>query len=132
MENGIIIFDGVCNFCNSSVNFIMERDTHNYFKFTANQHEAGKKILSDNGVNVEDVSTVFLYKNGKLYKKSTAALHIARALRFPWFLFYAFILIPSPIRDIVYDFIARNRYKWFGKKETCRMPSPAERTKFLG
>jgi predicted DCC family thiol-disulfide oxidoreductase YuxK len=127
----IIIFDGVCNFCNSSVNFIMRNDKHNLFRFTANQNEAGKAILAAQGVSITDIETVFLYDDGKLYKKSDAAVMIAKYLRFPWNMGYLGILLPRFIRDVMYDFVAKNRYKWFGKKESCRVPTPSERAKFL-
>ena len=131
MEKSIIIFDGVCNFCNSSVNFMMKRDKQNQFLFTPNQNEAGQKILAEQNRDVLNISTFFLYENGKIYSKSTAALKVARQLSFPWFLLYGFIVVPAFLRDIIYDFIAKNRYKWFGKKESCRMPTPEERAKFL-
>ncbi|MBX7241066.1 MAG: thiol-disulfide oxidoreductase DCC family protein [Bacteroidia bacterium] len=127
----VIIFDGVCNFCNSSVNFIMKRDPEAKFLFTANQNEAGQKILKEHNVDVLNISTFFLYENGKIYSKSTAALRVARQMSFPWNLLYGFIIIPAFIRDIIYDFIAKNRYNWFGKKESCRLPKPEERARFL-
>lgn len=132
MNESIIIFDGVCNFCNAVVNFILARDKKNVFRFAANQSEAAKQILSENNIPLEtEISTVFVYENGKLYQKSTAALRIARKLPFAWNLCYIGIIIPAFLRNVIYDFIAKNRYKWFGKKETCRVPSPAERGKFL-
>ncbi|TAE61829.1 MAG: thiol-disulfide oxidoreductase DCC family protein [Bacteroidetes bacterium] len=127
----IIIFDGVCTLCNASVDFVIRRDKKNQFQFTANQNEAGRRILEEQGIAPGDSETVFLFENGTLYQKSTAALRIARSLGFPWSLFYAGIIIPAPLRDAIYNWIARNRYRWFGKKETCRLPSPEERAKFL-
>ncbi len=127
----VIIFDGVCNFCNSSVNFIMKRDSGEKFLFTANQNEAGQKILKEHKVDVLNISTFFLLEDSKIYSKSTAALMVAKQLTFPWNLLYGFIIIPAFLRDIIYDFIAKNRYNWFGKKESCRMPSPEERARFL-
>ncbi len=133
MPQSIIIFDGVCNFCNAVVNFILARDKNNSFLFAANQSEAAQKILAENNIPLDiEVSTVFLYQDGKLYQKSTAALKIAQKLPFAWNLLYVILVIPRFVRDFVYDFIARNRYKWFGKKETCRLPNAAERAKFLG
>ena len=132
MNESIIIFDGVCNFCNGVVNFILVRDKKDIFRFAANQSEAAKQILLKNNIPLEtEISTVFLFENGKLYQKSTAALRIARKLPFAWNLCYIGIIIPAFLRNVIYDFIAKNRYKWFGKKETCRVPSPAERGKFL-
>lgn len=132
MNESIIIFDGVCNFCNGVVNFILVRDKKDIFRFAANQSEAAKQILLKNNIPLEtEISTVFLFENGKLYQKSTAALRIARKLPFAWNLCYIGIIIPAFLRNVIYDFIAQNRYKWFGKKESCRVPSPAERGKFL-
>ncbi|MCB0835833.1 MAG: thiol-disulfide oxidoreductase DCC family protein [Bacteroidetes bacterium] len=127
----IIIFDGVCNFCNASVDFIMKRDKQKRFKFTANQNEAGKEILSKENIDTEDVGTIYLLDEGKLYKESTAALRIARHLTFPWNLAYGFVVVPRFLRDPVYQLIARNRYKWFGKKDSCRLPSPEEAARFI-
>jgi len=132
MENkGIIIFDGICNFCNHSVDFIMKKDKQNYFLFTANQQEAGKKILAEKGILGSEVNTIYLYEEGHLYKESSAALRIARHLSFPYNILYCFVIVPPFLRNGIYQFIARNRYKWFGKKESCRLPSPAERARFL-
>ena len=131
-EHPIIIFDGVCHLCNSSVDFVMRRDKQRQFRYTANQMEAGQTILRAHGLDPEQIHTVYLQENGRLYSKSTAALRIARRLGFPWSLAWVFMIIPAFLRNIVYDFIARNRYKWFGKKETCRLPTPEERALFLG
>lgn len=129
--DSVIIFDGVCHLCNASVDFVMKRDQKRAFKYTANQMEAGRRILRDNDIDPDQIETVFLYENGKLYGKSTAALHIARKLGFPYNLAFLFMIVPAFIRNIVYDLIARNRYKWFGKKETCRLPTAEERALFL-
>ncbi|MDX1905472.1 MAG: thiol-disulfide oxidoreductase DCC family protein [Bacteroidia bacterium] len=130
-KNHVVIFDGVCNLCNASVDFIIRHDPEGVFSFTANQDPPGQRILADNARAVTDPDTVMLYEAGVLYDRSTAALRIARHLRFPLNLLYAGIIIPRPIRDAVYRWIARNRYRWFGKKETCRIPTPAERSRFL-
>jgi len=127
----VVIFDGVCNLCNSSIDFIIRTDKQGQFLVTANQHEAGKAILESQGREATDVSTVFLYEDGKLYERSTAALKIARKLGFPWSLAYGFMIVPKGLRDIVYNWIARNRYRWFGEKETCRLPTPEERARFI-
>lgn len=127
----VIIFDGVCNFCNASVNFIMDRDPQGIFRFTANQSEAGQKILSEAGEPTDEVGTVYLYDNGVIYKESSAALRIAKRLVFPWNLCYGWIIVPAFIRDFVYRIIARNRYRWFGKRESCRLPSPDEAARFI-
>jgi predicted DCC family thiol-disulfide oxidoreductase YuxK len=132
MENKkVVIFDGVCNFCNSSVNFIMDQDRKDTFRFAANQSGSGQQILKDFGESVSEVDTVMLVENGKLYKKSTAAIRIARGMGLPWSLAYGFVIVPAFIRDLIYDLIAKNRYRLFGKREACRLPTPAERARFL-
>lgn len=132
-EKGIILFDGVCNFCNHSVNFIIDRDKENYFKFAALQSEAGEKLQNEYGIKAEDksIDSVLLIEDGKLHTHSTAALRIARKLSGVWSLLYAFIIIPKPIRDFFYKLFAKNRYRLFGKQDACRLPSPEERAKFL-
>lgn len=127
----VIIFDGVCHLCNASVDFVMKRDKKRVFRYTANQMEAGRKILADHGVDPDQIHTVYLFDKGILYDKSTAALRIAKKLGFPYSLAFAFMIVPGFIRNFVYDLIAKNRYKWFGKKETCRLPTAEERALFL-
>lgn len=129
--DSVIIFDGVCHLCNSSIDFVMKRDRKRIFRYTANQMEAGRKILGENGINPDQIESVYLYEKGKLYDKSSAALRIARNLGFPYSLAYIFMIVPSFIRNFFYDLIAQNRYKWFGKKETCRLPTAEERALFL-
>lgn len=131
MDQPVLIFDGVCELCNRSVNFILKHEKRQEIRFTANQNEPGRKLLMEFGEDPDAPATVFLVEKGKLYKESTAALRIARHLRFPWNLAYGFIVIPPFIRNAVYRLIARNRYKWFGEKDTCRIPSPEEMARFL-
>lgn len=109
----------------------MSRDKKRVFRYTANQMEAGRTILRDHGVNPDQIDSVYLFENNQLYSKSTAALRTARKLGFPYSLLYGFMIVPAFIRDIVYDLVARNRYNWFGKKETCRLPTAEERALFL-
>ena len=130
-ENPVLIFDGVCELCNASVDFILKWEKKPEILFTANQNPPGRALLQQFGEDPDAVSTVYLVQNGKLYKQSTAALRIARMLMFPWFLAYGFIIVPPFLRDLVYKFIARNRYRWFGKKDTCRIPTPEEIARFL-
>jgi predicted DCC family thiol-disulfide oxidoreductase YuxK len=130
-DKEIILFDGVCNLCNHSVDFVIARDKKDKFLFASLQSEKGGEIMEQFSIPTKYRDSILLYKNGKIFKKSTAALHIARNLSGLWFLMYGFIIIPAFIRDIVYDFIARNRYRFWGKRDTCRLPSPAERKKFL-
>jgi predicted DCC family thiol-disulfide oxidoreductase YuxK len=127
----IILFDGICNLCNSSVNFIIDRDINNVFRFTALQSEAGEKIQEKFNLNKKDIDTVILIDGEKYYTKSTAALKIVKEFPSLWKLLYTFIIIPAPFRNIIYDFIAANRYRWFGKKDSCRIPTPELKEKFL-
>lgn len=126
----IILFDGICNFCDSSVQFIIKRDRSGQFHFASLQSDAASKLLDEHDVP-KDVGSIILIEDGKAYHKSGAALRIARNLDGAWKLLYGFIIVPRPIRDFVYDIIARNRYKWFGQKESCPLPSPDIRKRFL-
>lgn len=130
-DKSIVLFDGVCNFCNSSVNFIMARDKRDKFRFAALQSDAGIGLQKKFNLDPYDLDSFILVQGDKYYKKSTAALRTAKELGFPWSLLYVFIVIPPFIRNIAYNIIAKNRYRWFGKKETCRIPTPDERAKFL-
>jgi predicted DCC family thiol-disulfide oxidoreductase YuxK len=129
--HGIVLFDGVCNLCSASVNFIMSRDKSDYFQFAALQSDAGKAMLAENGFQVGTLDTLVLQEGRKVYTRSTAALRIARRLSGAWPLVYALIIIPRSMRDFAYDVIAKNRYRLFDKRETCRVPTPEERGKFL-
>lgn len=128
--NEIILFDGVCNFCQGSVKFIMKHEKNQSLKFASLQSEIGQKLLNQYQVPKETDSIVFI-KNGKAYIKSTAALKISTYLSFPLYLLVVFIIIPAFIRNFVYDIIAKNRYKWFGKQDACMLPSPEVRARFL-
>jgi predicted DCC family thiol-disulfide oxidoreductase YuxK len=128
----IVLFDGVCNFCNSSINFIIDRDSGNTFRFAALQSDKGRALLLEHGVeDTSSLDSVVLIKNKKIYKKSAAALEIVRDLDGLWPLLYIFKLLPSFILNILYDAIARNRYRLFGKADTCRIPTPQLKQKFL-
>lgn len=126
----VILFDGVCNFCDVSVQFILERDPNEIFRFASLQSEAGQDLLKKYHVP-EDVDSMILIESDKVYFKSSAALRISRHLQGTWKLLYILIIVPAPVRNVVYDIIARNRYKWFGKKESCMLPSPNVRKRFL-
>lgn len=129
--SAIILFDGVCNFCNGSVNFIIERDRKNHFKFAPLQSEIGQKLLDEYGIDKAETDSVVLVENGKAYTHSTAALKVAQKLDGAWSWFYAFIIIPKPIRDFFYKTFAKYRYKLFGKTDACMMPTPEIRARFL-
>jgi predicted DCC family thiol-disulfide oxidoreductase YuxK len=127
----VIVFDGVCNFCNAFVNFVMDRDSHDLFKFGTLQSQPAQHILTQLHLSTQNYETFLLLENGKVFTKSTAALKILRYLHGWWPWLYAFIIIPRPLRDLVYSFVARHRYQWMGRSETCRVPSPKERNKFI-
>lgn len=127
----IVLFDGVCNFCNHSIQFIIKRDKKSYFKFGALQSEEGRALLQKHNLSPEILDTIVLIENGKAYTYSTAPLRIVRKLNSLWPLFYVFILVPPFIRNPIYKWISRNRYKWFGKQESCLMPTPEIRSRFL-
>lgn len=130
-EHPVLLFDGVCNLCNSSVQFIIERDPRAHFRFASLQSEEGQALLNRFEDRPADLSSVVLVQDGQLYSRSDAALRVARQLGRGWPLLYALIVVPRPIRDAVYNWIARNRYRWFGKKEACMIPSPDLKSRFL-
>jgi predicted DCC family thiol-disulfide oxidoreductase YuxK len=127
----IVLFDGVCNFCNASINFVIDHDPKYLFKFAALQSDFAKEKLRKAGLKTEDFDSVVLIEGDKVYTRSTAALRISKKLSGAWPLLYGFIIVPPFIRNAVYDLIARNRYRWFGKSENCRLPSPEERARFI-
>jgi len=127
----IILFDGVCNFCNFWVNFIIDRDKNDKFRFAALQSEASQDLLQQFNLSTTDFDTFILIEGKKYYTKSTAALRIAKHLNFPINILYYFIFVPKFIRDYIYSLVANNRYKFFGKRDTCRIPAEKERQKFL-
>ncbi len=129
-KQAIILFDGVCNFCNDWVNFIIEQDSKNHFKFTPLQSEIAEKLLAKYNVDKE-TDSVILIEDGKAYTYSTAALRIARNLDGIWSLFYNLLLVPKFIRNFFYKILAKYRYKLFGKKDECMIPTPEIRRKFL-
>lgn len=132
VNHPVILFDGVCNLCSGTVQFIIKRDTKNIFQFASLQSGFGQSVLQKCNLPADNFNSFILYQNGKIFTKSTGALLVARQLSGAWKLLFAFIIIPSFIRNSVYHVIAANRYKWFGKKEACWIPSPALKAKFLG
>jgi predicted DCC family thiol-disulfide oxidoreductase YuxK len=131
IRNPVILFDGVCNLCSSTVQFIIKRDKKNRFLFASLQSEFGESLLRRFNLSTTNFKSFLLYKDGQLYTKSTGALMVVRHLSGAWGLLYSLILVPRFLRNAVYDFVAGNRYKWFGKKEACWVPSPALKAKFL-
>ena len=130
-RHGIVLFDGVCNFCSGAVNFIIDHDPDGYFKFASLQSEAGQELLKRFKLPTDDFDTMVLIENNTYFNKSTAALRIARHLKGPLSLGFAGIIVPRFLRDKGYEFIAKRRYQWFGKQDQCRMPTPAIRARFL-
>jgi predicted DCC family thiol-disulfide oxidoreductase YuxK len=131
MDQPVIVFDGVCNLCNASVDFVVRRDADGLFQLASNQSEAGEEIVKQAGVTPFEADTIVLIQDGVAYVRSTAVLRIARELGFPWKLAYGFIIIPTAIRDFFYRILAKNRYRLFGKRDACRLPTPEERSRFL-
>jgi predicted DCC family thiol-disulfide oxidoreductase YuxK len=125
------LFDGICNFCSGSVLFIIKRDPKGYFSFAPLQTKAGEAVMQQYGIGDDQPESIILVENGKVWYRSSAALRITRKLRRGWPLFYGFIIIPRVIRDFFYNIIAKNRYRWFGRKESCFIPTPELRSRFL-
>lgn len=127
----VILFDGVCNLCNGLVQFVIDRDPYARFVFAPLQGDEARRLLAARRHAGGDLGTVLLVEDGRVYDRSTACLRIARHLSGAWPLAYAFILVPRPLRDLVYGWVARNRYAWFGREESCRIPTPELRARFL-
>ena len=127
----IIVFDGVCNFCNAFVNFVLDRDPQGLFKFGTLQSPPAQEVLRQFHLSTDDYETFLFIEEGKLFTKSTAAIKILRHLGMPWSLFGLFLIIPRQIRDPFYDFIARHRYQWMGKSNSCRVPTEKDRKRFV-
>ena len=125
------MFDGVCNLCNGFVRFVIARDPGGRFQFGALQSAAARRVLELHDAPAPLPDTIVLIDEGQLFTRSTAALRIARRLPFPWPLAYALIAVPRPLRDWIYNLIARHRYGWFGKSDQCMVPTPAHSSRFI-
>jgi predicted DCC family thiol-disulfide oxidoreductase YuxK len=130
-DHPVILFDGVCNFCNSTVNFTLKRNTRANIRFAPMQSEAGRHLLKHYNLPADDMQSFIFIEDGVVYKQSTAALRVCRHLKGVWPLCYSFIIVPKLIRDGIYNWIAGNRYKWFGKKDACMIPAPEVKARFL-
>ncbi len=131
-DKKIILFDGVCNLCNTSVQYVIKHDKKDIFRFVSLQSDLGQKILNHIGINPKHIDSIVLYEPGiSYYYKSTAALEIAKGLRGIFTLATVFKILPAGIRDFVYDYVAKNRYKWYGKKDACMIPTVELKAKFL-
>ena len=128
----VILFDGVCNFCNGTVLKIIKLDKNNHFIFTSLQSDTGKEITSYLGIDTSTIDSIILYEPSVSYEiKSTAAIKIMADFGSFWKLAKILLIIPAPLRNAVYDYIAKNRYAWFGKKDACMIPSPELKNKFI-
>ena len=129
--SGTILFDGVCNLCNGFVKFVIKRDPKARFRFGALSSETARELLKDAGVHGSIPDSIVLIQDGHVYFRSDAPLRIVRGLTFPWPLFAVFAVVPRVIRDRVYDFIAAHRYRWFGRRDVCMVPTPEVKDRFL-
>lgn len=127
----ILLFDGVCNLCHGTVRFVIRHDPEARFRFTSLQSSFGKRLAERHGVVGDLLQSMLLLEDHRLHSKSTAALRIARRLRWPWPLAYGLIVIPRPLRDRVYDFVGGRRYRWFGKRDYCVISQPGQEHRFL-
>lgn len=132
-EKQLILFDGVCNLCNSSVLYVIKRDKKDIFLFAPLQSETGIELINKFSIDTTKTDSILLYnpKSNSLKQKSSAAIHIAKYLGFPSNLLTVFFIIPTFIRNWVYDYVAKNRYKWYGKKDACMIPTPELQSKFI-
>ena len=130
-NKSLVLFDGVCNLCNASVKFIVKHDKKEQFLFASLQSDVAKELLLQYNSKKITMDSIILIENNAFYEKSTAALRISKKLNGSYKLLYIFIIIPTFIRDWVYNYIAKNRYKWYGKKDTCMIPTPALKNRFL-
>lgn len=129
----MVLFDGVCNFCNGAVNFIIDRDPRGKIAFASLQSAAAQELMRKHGVAVPegDLDTFLLIDNGRIYDRSTAALRVAGKLQSPLAVFWIFLVVPRFVRDFFYRAFAKRRYKWFGKTDECRVPTPEIRERFV-
>ena len=130
-ERPIVLFDGVCNLCNSAVQFIIKRDKKKQFLFASLQGKTGQELLRKFKLPIDDLNSFILVEGDNFYSRSTGALRMLKKLGSAWKLLYGFIIVPKFIRDAVYDWIANNRYKWFGKKNECMIPTLELKARFL-
>jgi len=130
-QQDILLFDGVCNLCNNSINFVIDRDPKTNFKFAALQSDFGQKKLKELNLDPNDFDSIVLLSNNQVYVKSTAALKVAKKLTGLWPMLYGFIIVPAFIRHAVYNLVAKHRYRIWGKTDQCRIPTPELRHRFI-
>ncbi len=131
LDHSIVLFDGYCTLCNGFVNFIIDRDPCDRFRFASLQSDVGQALLKEHGFGESTLESVVLIENDQIYTRSSAAIRIIRHLSGLWSVLVIFLIVPRPIRDWVYGFVARNRYRWFGKLESCRIPTPELLNRFI-
>jgi predicted DCC family thiol-disulfide oxidoreductase YuxK len=131
MEHPVILFDGVCNFCNGTINFVIKEDKKGVFRFAPLQSAIGQKLLQEYGLPPTNFNSFVLIQRGKAFQKSAAALQVLKQLPWYWQWTQLFWIVPSFMRNAVYDVIAKNRYRWFGKKDACMIPTADMRSRFL-
>jgi predicted DCC family thiol-disulfide oxidoreductase YuxK len=127
----VILFDGLCNLCNGFVRFVIARDPHARFRFASLQSNAARQLIGSRTGGADAPDSVVVVDGDQVFVRSAAALRICRGLRFPWPFLAALGVVPRPVRDLVYDFVARHRYQWFGRRDACLIPTPALSARFL-
>lgn len=130
-EVTLVLFDGVCNLCNGAVQFLLRRDRKGRFRFAALQSAAGRALLREHGLDADSLATIVVLERGRARVRSDAALLLARRLPWPWPLLAVFVACPRPLRDALYSWVARNRYRWFGRRESCMLPTADTADRFL-
>ena len=127
----VLFFDGVCNLCNGTVSFIMERDRRGRICFASLQSDFAQQVLPPLGISPENLESIVYLHDGQAFRRSDAVLAVCRELRAPWRWLQVFRIVPRSLRDLVYEWIAQRRYKWFGKRPSCRIPTPEEQDRFV-
>jgi predicted DCC family thiol-disulfide oxidoreductase YuxK len=127
----VLLFDGVCNLCNASVQWVLQHDPKGIFYFAALQSETGQRLLQQHGLDAVNFDSVVLVDGAQIFMRSDAPLEVARRLGGFWWLLYAGKVVPRPIRDAIYNWVARNRYRWFGQREACMLPRPEWKARFI-
>lgn len=130
-STNVVLFDGVCNLCNRSVQILLKNDRKKQLSFGSLQSEKAKSLLIDHGIDPNQMNSIVFLKDEKAYTESDAVLHICKTIGGVWIIGYLFISLPRFIRNVLYRFIARHRYRWFGKRESCMLPSPELKNRFI-
>ncbi len=131
LPHPVILFDGVCNLCTGSVQFVIKHDSKHQFRFASLQSEFGQQVMTEFHLPTTELGSFILLENGKIYTRSSGALRVTKKLNGGWPLLYVFMLVPAFIRNGIYNWVAKNRYKWFGKKEECWIPTKELNSLFI-